>query len=67
MMLQADEAKPVLQLDFGQEESAPLFAVGNAVRDQAGPPFQRLHQLPVAPTGGPVGLPTEDRFGGLTE
>lgn len=37
MMLHADEAKPVLQLDFGQEESAPLVAVGGVVRDQAGP------------------------------
>lgn len=35
--LQADDSKPVLQLDFGQEESAPLIAVGNVVRDQAGP------------------------------
>ncbi|MBL9151132.1 MAG: DUF1553 domain-containing protein [Verrucomicrobiales bacterium] len=35
--LLADDAKPVLQLDFGQEESAPLIAVGNVVRDQAGP------------------------------
>lgn len=37
MGLHADEAKPVLQLDFGQEESAPLMAVGGVVRDQAGP------------------------------
>jgi hypothetical protein len=35
--LHADDSKPVLQLDFGQEESAPLIAVGNVVRDQAGP------------------------------
>lgn len=35
--LYADDSKPVLQLDFGQEESAPLIAVGNVVRDQAGP------------------------------
>jgi mono/diheme cytochrome c family protein len=37
LVLQADDAKPVLQLDFGQEESAPLIAVGGVVRDQAGP------------------------------
>lgn len=37
MALQADDSKPVLQLDFGQEESAPLIAVGGVVRDQAGP------------------------------
>jgi len=35
--LHADDSKPVLQLDFGQEESAPLIPVGNVVRDQAGP------------------------------
>lgn len=37
MGLQADESKPVLQLDFDQEESAPLKAVGGVVRDQPGP------------------------------
>lgn len=37
MGLHADDSKPVLQLDFGQEESAPLIAVGSVVRDQAGP------------------------------
>lgn len=37
MGLYADDSKPVLQLDFGQEESAPLVAVGGVVRDQAGP------------------------------
>ena len=36
-MLPANEAKPVLQLDFGQEESVPLIWVGDVVRDQAGP------------------------------
>lgn len=35
--LYADDSKPVLQLDFGQEESVPLNYVGNVVRDQAGP------------------------------
>lgn len=35
--LHADDSKSVLQLDFGTEESAPLIAVGNVVRDQAGP------------------------------
>ena len=35
--LYADDSKPVLQLEFGQEESAPLITVGNVVRDQAGP------------------------------
>jgi mono/diheme cytochrome c family protein len=35
--LYADDSKPVLQLDFGQEESAPFIAIGNVVRDQAGP------------------------------
>jgi len=35
--LYADDSKPVVQLDFGQEESTPLIAVGNVVRDQAGP------------------------------
>ncbi|MCF7787116.1 MAG: DUF1553 domain-containing protein [Prosthecobacter sp.] len=37
MGLHASDGKPVLQLDFGQEESAPLIAVGGVVRDQAGP------------------------------
>lgn len=37
MGLHANDSKPVLQLDFGQEESAPLVAVGGVVRDQAGP------------------------------
>jgi len=37
MGLHANDSKPVLQLDFGQEESAPLIAVGGVVRDQAGP------------------------------
>ena len=37
MGLHANDAKAVLQLDFGQEESAPLIAVGGVVRDQAGP------------------------------
>ena len=37
MALHADDSKPVLQLDFGQEESAPLISVGGVVRDQAGP------------------------------
>lgn len=35
--LHADDSKPVLQLDFGQEESVPLIPVGHVVRDQAGP------------------------------
>ena len=35
--LHADDSKPVLQLDFGQEESVPSIAVGSVVRDQAGP------------------------------
>ncbi|MGE0411924.1 MAG: DUF1553 domain-containing protein [Verrucomicrobiales bacterium] len=35
--LHADDSKPVLQLDFGTEEAAPLIAVGDVVRDQAGP------------------------------
>lgn len=35
--LPADDIKPVLQLDFGTEESAPLISVGNVVRDQTGP------------------------------
>ncbi|MDF1756164.1 MAG: DUF1553 domain-containing protein [Verrucomicrobiales bacterium] len=33
----ANESKPVLELDFSTEESAPLIPVGNVVRDQAGP------------------------------
>ncbi|MDF1814708.1 MAG: DUF1553 domain-containing protein [Verrucomicrobiales bacterium] len=36
-VISADDSKPVLQLDFGMEESVPLIPVGNVVRDQAGP------------------------------
>lgn len=35
--LPADDAKPVLQLDFSTEESVPMIPVGDVVRDQAGP------------------------------
>jgi cytochrome c553 len=35
--LYADDSKPVLNLDFGQEEPVRLIAVGNVVRDQPGP------------------------------
>ncbi|HEY1052749.1 MAG TPA: DUF1553 domain-containing protein, partial [Prosthecobacter sp.] len=35
--LHGNEGRPVLQLDFDQEESVPLIVVGGVVRDQAGP------------------------------
>lgn len=47
MGLHANDGRPVLQLDFGQEESAPLIAVGGVVRDQTGPrppEFQTLRR-----------------------